>query len=1197
MALQGFDKEYYLGQKLAALQAAESEWNTKTVDDLEATLNNVYGLTAEEHYQQHGWQEGIAPNQYFNAEEYKLAKGQQLFDQNLYLSVEDAVEAFDAAWPEDPYLHYIRHGAGESINPSNAFDASQYFEDKLAALQADSETAADWAGKTATDVQNAFLDAGLTAIEHYMSHGKDEGLTVTPVPADEQVDPGDTTPTVGETFTLTTSVDDLTGTAGNDTFIAQDVDVSGTATQTFKALDSIDGGDGTDTFKLFDQNNAINVAGSNVSNIETVNVEGAAAVTVDSSNWTGVNALNVNQAGGAVTLTAANTTDVTAKNLGDFATTIASGKSATVTQKMDAALDSIAIDKVGDVTVTATDSAAAAGGIAIGGTTAVTGEVNVTSTGADIVGGTGAVAMDTIAVTGGTTVNVTQDANSVSGDAATAAIATDVVTQGAVTVTGGNATTNVNVVQDDQVTAKAAVAGVEAVKQTQTVTFTAMGKGDDVTVNGLTFTASKALTAQEVAQAFSNLTAADTQDDGGPTANGYYTGTFNTLAFTSGAADGATVTLSEVTAGTNAALVATAFTDAGGDNTITAAPTVAAGVTGVGKTPAVTGVAGVANGAVVIDDNATASITDITVDGYSAGATLGGGGSLDSLTNLTLKNSGAAGNATVATASTGAVVLTLDDVDGTVNLDTGGATLTGLTINTEGTASTGAITAAAATSVTINAEANLSGASTFTAATAFDINGSAKVDLTGATTNAATLETINAADNTGGVTAVLGATNAVAFTGGTGKDSLTLGNTAIATGDNIDMGAGDDTLAIAAGTTAGTIVGTVTGGDGTDTLSMGYADAINTALSASTAFDAEVLGFERLTINNVANNADTVADTLTVDLANLSYDYVTVNGTDDGTNTVDTLALTNMAANGTVAFGAGTSATDLYTVSLADATGTADAINYVLASTNETSAAKPPVADKTPGTANDAGTITADDIETFNISSTAVDVDGATNVITANGNAVTAINITGDAGVNLSSTATTLTSVDASGLTAGGLTFTAANTDMVIDGGAGVDTISLGATADKAAVSGGEGKDIFNVAAGVDQAVIEGGAGADTFNFAGVSTNKSNYVVLDGVDSGDQIKVATATSFAATEVTLSQGATESTQAYLDQAMTDLGANGLGWFQYNGNTFIAADLGADSANSFADGTDGVIMLTGLVDLSTASFNDSGVLEIA
>src|SRR5690554_498540 len=108
MALAGFDKQYYLGQKLAALQAAASEWSTKTVDDLEATLNNVFGLTAEEHYQQYGWAEGIGPNQYFNAEEYKLAKGQQLFDENLYLSVEDAVEAFEAAWDQDPYQHYLQ---------------------------------------------------------------------------------------------------------------------------------------------------------------------------------------------------------------------------------------------------------------------------------------------------------------------------------------------------------------------------------------------------------------------------------------------------------------------------------------------------------------------------------------------------------------------------------------------------------------------------------------------------------------------------------------------------------------------------------------------------------------------------------------------------------------------------------------------------------------------------------------------------------------------------------------------------------------------------------------------------------------------------------------------------------------------------------------------------------------------------------
>lgn len=42
----------------------------------------------------------------------------------------------------------------------------------------------------------------------------------------------------------------------------------------------------------------------------------------------------------------------------------------------------------------------------------------------------------------------------------------------------------------------------------------------------------------------------------------------------------------------------------------------------------------------------------------------------------------------------------------------------------------------------------------------------------------------------------LGASNSVKFTGGTGNDSLTLGSSTIATGKNIDMGAGDDTLVI-----------------------------------------------------------------------------------------------------------------------------------------------------------------------------------------------------------------------------------------------------------------------------------------------------------------------------------------------------------------------------------------------------------------
>ena len=62
-------------------------------------------------------------------------------------------------------------------------------------------------------------------------------------------------------------------------------------------------------------------------------------------------------------------------------------------------------------------------------------------------------------------------------------------------------------------------------------------------------------------------------------------------------------------------------------------------------------------------------------------------------------------------------------------------------------------------------------------------------------------------------------------------------------------------------------------------------------------------------------------------------------------------ALTGMAANGTVAFGGLSTAGSNYTVALADATGGADVLNYVLASTVVN-------APGTLGTAINAGTIT-----------------------------------------------------------------------------------------------------------------------------------------------------------------------------------------------------------------------------------------------
>merc|ERR1711964_136132 len=234
-------------------------------------------------------------------------------------------------------------------------------------------------------------------------------------------------------------------------------------------------------------------------------------------------------------------------------------------------------------------------------------------------------------------------------------------TLGDVNVTGGDNTTTVNVIQDDQATATNAVAAKEGVAEQQTVKFVALKDGESVTIDGLTFTASDDLSAAQVAEAFAGLTSGgDLQDAGGPTANGIYTGELDGN-WVSGDANGDSVVFSQAVAGTGTFDNHILNGATAGNATVTKtqnAVTAAAGVTGA---------LGVTNGAVAIDDNANASITDIVVDGYGAGATLGGGGgSLNALENLTLRNSGA-GTADVTTTQT-ALNLTVDDVDATVTV-------------------------------------------------------------------------------------------------------------------------------------------------------------------------------------------------------------------------------------------------------------------------------------------------------------------------------------------------------------------------------------------------------------------------------------------------------------------------------------------------------------------------------------------------
>ncbi len=186
--LSGFDKSYYLSAKLSALQINYPEWQTKDIDFLENFLLTA-GLTPETHYSIFGYKEGLNPNPFFNHDEYCFAKAADMVKQQLFTDMEKALDAFDAAWTEDKYLHYLQFGAKEGINPSNSFDESQYLSDKLDLLKANPSTTIKWEGKDVADLRNFFAGISITPLDHFINFGMAEGLSVSPVPTAERVDP------------------------------------------------------------------------------------------------------------------------------------------------------------------------------------------------------------------------------------------------------------------------------------------------------------------------------------------------------------------------------------------------------------------------------------------------------------------------------------------------------------------------------------------------------------------------------------------------------------------------------------------------------------------------------------------------------------------------------------------------------------------------------------------------------------------------------------------------------------------------------------------------------------------------------------------------------------------------------------------------------------------------------------------------
>lgn len=243
MANPYFNAAYYLTNNpdlfAAGINTAEAAWN---------------------HYVQYGAAEALAGG--------TTRKPAPWFDVKYYLETNSdlAVIGLD---PVGLFEHFANYGLKEGRAPAKGMGVT---DEQLKAYAAANEDL-----RTAFGIENVdeITEAQYEQLaQHFYMRGYEEDRPGAPFDAGGDVDPD-----VGETYTLTTGIDNFTGTAGNDTFIG--------GTAQIQAADSINGGAGTDTAKLYLDGGD---AGLNASNVEIFQLQasgGNAARTFNATNVTG----------------------------------------------------------------------------------------------------------------------------------------------------------------------------------------------------------------------------------------------------------------------------------------------------------------------------------------------------------------------------------------------------------------------------------------------------------------------------------------------------------------------------------------------------------------------------------------------------------------------------------------------------------------------------------------------------------------------------------------------------------------------------------------------------------------------------------------------------------------------------------------------------------------------------------------------
>jgi hypothetical protein len=318
--------------------------------------------------------------------------------------------------------------------------------------------------------------------------------------------------------------------------------------------------------------------------------------------------------------------------------------------------------------------------------------------------------------------------------------------------------------------------------------------------------------------------------------------------------------------------------------------------------------------------------------------------------------------------------------------------------------------------------AGVSTITTLTTTSAATLNVSGSGTLTLSNIDDASL-TVNMA-NFSGTSTVDGmvATGNVAFTGGSGKDTI-----------NFDGLTKDDSIAA---------------GDGADTLVLTF--ATNAVVTSTVAGDVAVSGVETLSLVS-----DAAGDAVDFDgfSAPNSFSKILVTTTADADNvTLTDVQTTNIELRNTNNVSVSDNI-NAFTIDLKDSTGAADTVDLALTNRDTTETMT-------------LATLTASGVETLNITADSAVLTGApgniavTNLTAASLKTVT---ILGDADLTLPAFATTVTSYSAVGAT-GDMAVTFAGGNVTATGGDGADTFAFGTSfTDDDSVNGGAGTDVVSL--------------------------------------------------------------------------------------------------------------------------------------